>query len=74
MLILHYAPRTCALAAHLALEQAGAEYQAVAVDLASNAQRSAQFLALNPKGRVPALQTERGTLTEIPALLRNLAA
>jgi len=73
MLIFHYAPRTCALAAHLALEHAGADYQAVAVDLAGNAQRSPQFLALNPKGRVPALQTERGTLTEIPALLLYIA-
>jgi glutathione S-transferase len=73
MVTLFYAPRTCALAAHLALEHAGANYKAVVVDLAGNAQRSPQFLAVNPKGRVPALQTERGTLTEIPALLLYIA-
>jgi glutathione S-transferase len=73
MLTYYYAPRTCALAAHLALEHAGAAYQAVAVNFAAQAQRSPEFLAINPKGRVPALVTERGILTEIPALLLYIA-
>ena len=73
MLTYYFAPRTCALAAHLALEHAGAAYEAVAVNFATQAQRSPEFLAINPKGRVPALATERGILTEIPALLMYVA-
>lgn len=73
MLTYYYAPRTCALAAHLALEHAGASYAAIALNFAAQAQRSPEFLAINPKGRVPALVTERGILTEIPALLLYVA-
>ena len=73
MLRLYYATGTCALATHIALEEAGAPYEAVPVDFRSQAQRSPEYLAINPKGRVPALVTERGTLTETPALLLFVA-
>ncbi len=69
MFTLHYAPNTCALASHIALEHAGAEYQAVRVDFARSEQRSPDYLRVNPKGRVPALVTSRGILTETPAIL-----
>src|SRR5256885_4287109 len=69
MLKLYYAPGTCALATHIALEEAGAPYEAVRLDFGSQAQRSPEYLVINPKGRVPALVTESGTLTETPALL-----
>ena len=69
MFRLYYAPGTCALATHIALEEAGASYEAVRLDFGSQAQRSSEYLAINPKGRVPALVTEDGTLTETPALL-----
>ncbi len=69
MLRLYYATGTCALATHIALEEAGAPYEAVRVDFGSQEQRSPEYLAVNPKGRVPALVTETGTLTETPALL-----
>src|SRR5215471_9871126 len=69
MFRLYYAPDTCALATHIALEEAGAPYEAVLVDFRSQAQRSPEYLAVNPKGRVPALVIENGTLTETPALL-----
>jgi glutathione S-transferase len=69
MFTLYFAPGTCALATHIALEEAGAPYKAVLVDFRSQSQRSAEYLAVNPKGRVPALVTESGTLTETPALL-----
>lgn len=72
MLKFYYAPKTCALAAHLALEHVGAPYEAIAVDFSTQGQRSPDFLAINPKGRVPVLQTERGVLTETPALLMYL--
>ena len=73
MLTLYYAPNTCALASHIALEQVGADYRAVRVDFASQQQRSPEYLRVNPKGRVPALITGRGTLTETPAILQFIA-
>jgi glutathione S-transferase len=69
MLKLYYARHTCALASHIALEQAGADYEAVRVDFATNGQRSPEYLKINPKGRVPSLATGRGILTETPAIL-----
>lgn len=68
-LILYYAPHTCALASHLALEHAGADYEARRIDFSTNQQRSDDYLSINPKGRVPALVTENGVLTETPAIL-----
>jgi glutathione S-transferase len=73
MLTFYFAPNTCALATHIALEEAGAEYRCVRIDFRANQQRSADYLALNPKGRVPALVTDDGILTETPALLAYVA-
>ena len=64
---------TCALATHIALIEAGAAFDLIVLDFASQAQRSAKFLALNPKGRVPALLTPQGLLTESVALLAYVA-
>jgi glutathione S-transferase len=69
MFKLFTAPGTCALAVHIALEEAAAPHEIAWVDLKSNAQRSPDYLKLNPKGRVPALATPEGVLTETPALL-----
>jgi glutathione S-transferase len=68
-MILYYTPHTCALASHIALEQAGADYQVKHIDFSKNEQRSPEYLRVNPKGRVPALVTNRGILTETPAIL-----
>lgn len=73
MMVLYYAPGTCALASHIALEQAGAEYQTRRVDFSKTEQRSPEYLRVNPKGRVPALVTSRGILTETPAILAFVA-
>ncbi|THD45740.1 MAG: glutathione S-transferase [Bradyrhizobium sp.] len=73
MMKLYYAAHTCALASHIALEDAGAEYSTVRIDFAAHQQRSPEYLAINPKGRVPALVTERGILTETPAMLAFIA-
>lgn len=73
MLKLFYAPGTCALASRIALEDAGAAYELARIDLANGQQRSADYLAVNPKGRVPALVTHRGILTETPAILAYIA-
>ena len=73
MLKLFFAPNTCALASHIALEEAHAKYDTVRVDFASNEQRKPDYLAINPKGRVPALATNDGILTETPAILAYVA-
>lgn len=72
-LTLYYTPGTCAQAVRIALHEAGAPYQLVQVDFAAAQQRTPEYLAINPKGRVPALATEHGTLTETPALLAYVA-
>lgn len=73
MLKLYYTPHTCALASHIALEDAGAEYETVRVDFKTGEQRKPDYLAINPKGRVPSLVTDQGVLTETPALLVFIA-
>src|SRR5687768_17636747 len=70
---LFYAPGTCALASHIALEDAGANYEVVRLDFAGGEQRKPEYLKINPKGRVPALATDRGVLTENPAILAFIA-
>ena len=73
MLKLFYAPHTCALASHIALEEAGAEYETQRLDFGAAEQRKAEYLKVNPKGRVPALATDKGILTETPAILAYIA-
>lgn len=73
MLTLFYAKGACSLATHIALNDAGAPYEAVRLSFADQDQRKEKYLAINPKGRVPALVTEHGVLTETPALLAYVA-
>ncbi len=73
MMKLYYAAHTCALASHIALEDAGAEYSTVRISFAAEEQRKPEYLAINPKARVPALVTEKGILTETPAMLAFIA-
>lgn len=72
-LTLYYTPGTCALAVRIALQEAGADHELVRVDFAAGQQRTPEYLAVNPKGRVPALVTSQGILTETPALLAYVA-
>jgi glutathione S-transferase len=73
MLTLFAAAGTCSLATAIALEEAGADYELVKLNFAAGEQRGADFLAKNPKGRVPALMTKHGLLTENVALLAFVA-
>lgn len=73
MLILYTRTGSCSLASHIALEEAGAAYETQDVDFAAQAQRSAEYLALNPKGRVPVLVADRGPITESAAILAYIA-
>ena len=64
---------SCSLATHIALEEAGADYAFRKIDTAAGEQKTAEYLKINPKARVPALVTEHGVLTENVALLLYVA-
>jgi len=73
LLTLYYAAHTCSLATHIVLEEVGADYSTARIDFGSAQQRSPEYMKVNPKARVPALVTERGILTETPAMLAFVA-
>lgn len=72
-MIFYYAPKTVSVASHITLNEAGADYELRRLDFAATEQRSADYLKVNPKGRVPALVTEQGIVTETPAILAYIA-
>lgn len=74
MLTLYSMPGACSLASTVALHEAGADFTLARVDFMAAQQRQPEYLAINPKGRVPALVTDRGVLTETPAILRWIGA
>ncbi len=73
MLKLFYSRGSCALASLITLHETGEKFERIDLDFSKDEQLSDEFLSINPKGRVPALVTERGTLTETPAILVYLA-
>lgn len=74
MLKLYYSPGACALASHIALEEAHADYELVRIDLSKGEQKTAEYLAVNPAGVTPALVTDDGVLTENLAIMWYAAA
>lgn len=74
MLKLYYASGTIAAAAAITLNEAEVDYSHRRIDFSKGEQRSPDFLAINPKGRVPALDTPNGILTETAAILEYVAA
>jgi glutathione S-transferase len=70
---IYFAPDTIARVSLIVLEEISLPYQAVKVSFAASEQRGADYLAVNPKGRVPSLETPQGVLTETPAILTYLA-
>lgn len=71
MLKLYCAPNTISLAVVIALNE-GVHWEPVRVDFAKAEQTTPDYLALNPKGRVPVLITPEGPLTETGAILEYL--
>jgi glutathione S-transferase len=63
-LTLYYAPMTCALVPYVALTEAGAPFEVVNVNTRTNAHRTPEFIALNPKHKVPVLVIDGKPLTE----------
>lgn len=72
---LYYAPQACSLAPHIALRELGLPFELIRVDNTTKKTLAGDdFLAINPKGYVAALQLDNGAvLTEGPAILQYLA-
>ena len=73
MLRLHHSPLACSLASRLALAEAGLPHEIVVVRTARGENRTPAYLQVNPRGKVPALQTGDGVLTESTAILPYIA-
>ena len=70
---LYHSPGACSLAPHIALEETGAPFEPVRIDFGAGGQHEPAYLAINPKGRVPALVDDGFVVTENPAILRYVA-
>ena len=68
-LTLFYFPRACSLAAHIALEESGLDYDRRIIDLRTQKNLDPEYLAFNSSGAVPALRIGHQTLTETQAIL-----
>lgn len=71
--VLHYAPDNASLVIRLAMEEMGVAYCNALVDRSTNAQRDPSYLALNPNGLIPVLETPHGPMFETGAILLWLA-
>lgn len=73
MYTLYYSPGACSMAAHVLLEECGAEYEAQLVALAKGEQRSEAYLKVNPHSKVPALAVDGKVITQNAAILPFIA-
>jgi len=72
---LYYSPGACSLSPHIALKEAGLPFDLVRVDVrAKKLEDGSDFLAVNPKGQVPALVSDDGDLlTEGAVIVQKIA-
>jgi glutathione S-transferase len=70
---LHYAPDNASLCVRLALQELDLPYETVLVDRTTQAHKSDDFLALNPNGLIPVLETQDGPMFETAAIIIWLA-
>ncbi len=73
MLTLYYSPGACSMASHITIEETGANYEAAPILLSKGENRAESYLKINPRGKVPALKTDDGVITENTAILTFLA-
>jgi glutathione S-transferase len=64
MMKLYWCPRTRSFTALWLMEETGQPYERVLTDISTGAQRNAEYLAINPMGKVPALQDGDATMAE----------
>lgn len=71
---LFFSNGSCSLASHIALEEAGAKFDAQRINLREGEQRKPEYQKVNPKGKVPALELDDGSvITENPAIISFVA-
>jgi glutathione S-transferase len=73
MLTLYFSPGSSSMAAHIALHEIGVPFEAKPLSFSRKEQRSPEYLALNPEGKVPTLLVDGRPLTEVAAILFFLA-
>jgi glutathione S-transferase len=73
MMKLYWSPRTRSFTALWLMEETGQPYERVLVDLAKGEQKTAGYLAINPMGKVPALQDGEAILAEAAAICAYVA-
>jgi len=73
MYTLYYSPGAASLVVHMALLEAGADYALEKVDMEAGAQRSPEYLKLNPNGLVPTLLIDGKPFFEAAAALMTIA-
>ena len=69
---LHYFPANANAAPHMVLEEIGVDYDLVLVDRARNAQKSGEYLKINPNGRIPVLVDGNLVVSEAAAIVLHL--
>jgi len=72
-LVLFLGPGSSSMAPHIALHEAGVEFRTQTISFAAHQQHKAEFLALNPLGKVPVLLVDGEPLTEVLATLYYIA-
>jgi glutathione S-transferase len=73
MMKLYWAPRTRSFTALWMMEETGEPYERVLTDINTGAQKTAEYLAINPMGKVPALKDGEATLAEQAAICAYVA-
>jgi glutathione S-transferase len=71
--VLHFAPHTCARVTLTALEEIGEPFETRVVAFMAGEHRAPAYLAINPAGKVPALETAQGVIVQNGAILTYLA-
>jgi glutathione S-transferase len=73
MMKLYWSPRSRSFSALWLMEETGVPYERVLTDISTGAQKTLEFLAVNPMGKVPALQDGEATLAEAAAICAYVA-
>ena len=73
MMQLYWSPRSRSFSSLWLMEETGQPYERVLTDISTGAQRQAEYLAINPMGKVPALRDGEATLAEAAAIAAYVA-